>query len=126
MRGPGVDAPGLVGGGDRCSLAAAPAPSLTVSWWASPPFSSAGLGSRDSRLDPGRPERDPGAVVHRPGLGDQAGDLDRVALADARGHAGNLDGQDLGLALAQGDELHDIERLAVPVRPGLAGLEVQD
>src|SRR5918994_7417342 len=37
MRGPGVDAPGLVGAGDRGSLAAAPVPSLTVSWWVSPP-----------------------------------------------------------------------------------------
>src|SRR5512132_3340464 len=66
-------------------------------------LSLAGLGLSDSRLDARRPERHPGAVVHGPGLGDQAGDLDRVALADARGQAGDLDGQDLGLALGQGD-----------------------
>src|SRR5215212_1366884 len=62
--------------------------------------SLAGLGLSDDRLDPGRPEGDPGAVVHGPGLGDQAGDLDRVALANRlRRLTGDLDGQDLGLAL---------------------------
>jgi hypothetical protein len=98
-------------------LAAAPVPSLTACWASPPSALLAGLGLGDGRLDAGRPERDPGPVIHRPRLGDQAGDLDRVTLADARGHAGDLDGQDLGLALGQGDQLHHIERLAVLVRP---------
>ena len=42
------------------------------------------LAMGDGRLDPSGPERDPGAVVHGPGLGDQTGDLDRDALADGR------------------------------------------
>src|SRR5918995_1163994 len=79
------------------SLAAAPVPSLTVAW--APPPRSARLRLCDHWLDPGRPERHPGAVIHRPRLGDQASHLDRVALADARGQARHLDGQDLGLAL---------------------------
>ena len=111
--------------GTGSSLAAAPAPSLTVAR-ASPPFLLAGLGGWDRRLDPSGAEGDPGAVVHGPGLGDQPGDLDRVALADARGHAWHLDGQDLGLALAQGDQLDDVERLAVLVGPWLLGVERQD
>jgi hypothetical protein len=107
-------APGLMGGGPE-SAPTAPVPSLTVAV-ASPPLLLAGLGLGHDRLDPGRPEGDPGAVVHRPGLGDQAGDLDRVALADGlRGLAGDLDGEDLGLALGQGDELDDVERLTVLV-----------
>ena|SRR5829696_4349840 len=61
------------------------------------------------------------------GWGDQAGDLDRVALADSlRRLAGDLDGEDLGLALAQRDQLHDIQRLAVLIRPWLLGVERQD
>jgi hypothetical protein len=59
-------------------------------------------------------------------LGDQAGDLDRVALADARRQARHLDGQDLGLALGQGNQLHHVQRLAVLVCPGLLGIERQD
>src|SRR5215213_8968541 len=51
--------------------------------------------------------------------------LDRVTLADARGHPGDLDGQDLGLALGQGDQLDDVERLAVLIGPGLLGVERQ-
>src|SRR4029453_5386044 len=112
MQGPGVDAPGLVGGGDRGSLAAAPVPSLTVAW-AAPPLWSAGLDLGHHRLDPGGPERDAGAVLHRPGVGDQPGDLDWMPLAEARGHAGHLDGQDLSLAVAQGDQLDDVKGLAV-------------
>jgi hypothetical protein len=87
---------------------------------------SARLRLRHDGLDPGGAEGDPGAVVHGPGLGDQAGDLDRVALADARRLAGDLDGEDLGLALGQGDQLDDIERLAVLVGPWLLGVERQD
>jgi hypothetical protein len=53
--------------------------------------------------------------------------LDRVALADARGRdAGHLDGQDLGCTLGQGDQLDHIQRLAVLIRSGPPGLEVQD
>src|SRR5919106_2257975 len=92
--------------------------SLPVSWpWP---------GRRPARSGPPgrRPRR--GRSSTRAELSHQAGDLDRVALADARGQAGDLDGQDLGLALAQGDELDHVERLAVAVCPGLAGLEVQD
>src|SRR5512132_2427389 len=111
--------------GTGSSLAAAPAPSLTVAR-APPPLSSARLGLRlrNGRLDASRPERHARAVGHGPGLGHQAVDLDRVALAQARGQAGHLDGQDLGLALAQGDQLDHIQRLAVPIRPWLPGLEV--
>jgi hypothetical protein len=81
--------------GPAARLAAAPAPSLTVAW-ASPP-SSARLGGRDDGLDAGGAEGDPGAVVHRPRLGDQARHLDRVALAQTRGQAGHLDRENLGL-----------------------------
>jgi hypothetical protein len=66
-------------------------------------------------------EGDPGAVLHGPGLGDQAGDLDRVTLAQARRVAGHLDGQDLGRPIGQGDQLHQVQRLAVLVRPGPLG-----
>jgi hypothetical protein len=111
--------------GTAARLAAAPAPSLTRSW-APPPLGSAGLGLRDGRLDAGRPEGDPGAVVHRPRLGHEAVHLDRVTLADTRGLAGHLDSQDLGLTLGQGDQLDDVERFAVLVGPGLLGVERQN
>jgi hypothetical protein len=39
---------------------------------------------------------------------------------------GHLDGQDLCLALAQGDQLHNEQRLAVLVGPWLLGVERQD
>jgi hypothetical protein len=49
-----------------------------------------------------------------------------VALADGlRGLAGDLDGQDLGLTLGQGDQLDHVQRLAVLIRSLLLGLEVQ-
>src|SRR5215207_7002695 len=88
--------------GPAARLAAAPAPSLTVAR-APPPLWSArfGLRLRDGRLDPSRPERHARAVGHGPGLGDQAVDLDRVALAQARRVAGHLDGQDLGRPIGQ-------------------------
>src|SRR5215218_11471818 len=113
MQGPGVASTWLGGWRGPGRLRRTPVPSLTVALGIAS-SRLAGLGLSDHRLDPGRPERDPSTVVHRPGLGDQAGDLDRVALADSlRRLAGNLDGQDLGLALGQGDQLDDIERLAV-------------
>src|SRR5512132_2210990 len=126
MQEPGVRAPGLWVEGTGSSLAAAPVPSLTDSW-APPPLWSARLGLclGDGRLDAGRPEGDPAAVVHGPGLGDQAGDLDRVALADAgTGQAGHLDSDDLGRPVGHGDELHHVERLAVLVGPGPPRLEI--
>jgi hypothetical protein len=42
------------------------------------------------------------------------------------GMPGTLDREDLGLALSQSDQLHDIQRLAVLVGPGLLGVERQD
>src|SRR5215208_2596000 len=87
--------------------------------------SLAGLGLSDHRLDPGRPEGDPGAIVHGPGLGNEAVHLDRVALADRlRRHAGHLDREQVGGAVAHGQELDDVQRLAVLVGPGPLGLEV--
>jgi hypothetical protein len=37
---------------------------------------------------------------------------------------GHLDGQDLGRPVGHGDELHQVQRLAVLVRPWPLGLEV--
>jgi hypothetical protein len=51
--------------------------------------------------------------------------LDRVALTDGlRGHAGHLDADDLGRPIGHGDQLHQVQRLAVLVGPGSLGLEV--
>src|SRR5512132_3366861 len=57
--------------GPAARFAAAPAPSLTVARAPPTSFLLAGLGLGHGRLDPGGAERDPGAVVHGPGLGDQ-------------------------------------------------------
>src|SRR5215213_8972539 len=72
--------PGWVGGVGRFPTAVS-APPLVGNWW-HPSLRSAGLGLGDGRLDPGGAERDPGAVGHGPGLGDQTGHLHRGALAD--------------------------------------------
>jgi hypothetical protein len=52
-------------------------------------------------------------------------DLDRVALANpGTGQARHLHGDDVGRPVGHGDQLDDIERLAVLVGPGPLGLEV--
>src|SRR5829696_3912163 len=62
MQGPGVASTRSNGWRGPESAPTGPVPSLTIAW-AAPPLWSAGLGLSHDRLDAGRPEGDPGAVV---------------------------------------------------------------
>src|SRR5437588_11476112 len=75
-----------------------------------------------SRLDLGRPKRQPGAVADAPVGDHEPSDLDRQALTDPRRRrARDLDLEDLAALLADAEQPDRVQRIAVGVGPPLAG-----